>query len=150
MTSLSAQIATLGKQLSDHTIALHEAIAHQAGLTGTDHKYLSIILEKGRLTAGELSALTGLTTGAATGVIDRLEKKKFVKRAFDPADRRKVYIHPDVKKASRVFSRSGALLKKKIGALIAGFSARDRAVIERYLVSTIEILKDVTCELNKT
>ena len=86
----SEKINSLGKQISDATILMHEAIARKAGLTVTDRKYLGIILEKGALTAGELSNLTGLTTGAITGLIDRLEKKKLVKREFDKTDRRKV------------------------------------------------------------
>jgi DNA-binding MarR family transcriptional regulator len=65
---------------SDNSILMHEAIARKAGLSGTDHKYLGLIVQNGTVTAGELSTLTGLTTGAVTGVIDRLEKKKFVKR----------------------------------------------------------------------
>jgi DNA-binding transcriptional ArsR family regulator len=89
-------IGRLGKQISDTTILMHEAIAKKAGLTGTDHKYLSLLIDKGKLTAGELSTLTGLSTGAATGLIDRFEKKKLVKREFDKTDRRKVYIIPNI------------------------------------------------------
>lgn len=44
------------------------------------------------MTAGRLAELTGLTTGAITGVIDRLEKAGFVRRERDEADRRKVFI----------------------------------------------------------
>ncbi len=54
---------------------MHEAIAKSAGLTGTDHKYLGLIIQHGEMTAGKLSKLTGLTTGAITGLIDRLEKR---------------------------------------------------------------------------
>jgi hypothetical protein len=49
--------------------SLHEAIARKAGRSGTDHKYLGLIIQNGAMTAGELSKLTGLTTGAVTGVI---------------------------------------------------------------------------------
>ncbi len=58
------------------SIQMHEAVARKAGLTGTDHKYLGFLIEKGQMTAGELSVLTGLTTGAVTGLIDRFERKK--------------------------------------------------------------------------
>lgn len=62
------------------SLQLHETIARRAGFTGTDHKYLGYLLQRGALTAGELAALTGLTTGAITGLIDRFVKKKLVKR----------------------------------------------------------------------
>src|SRR6187402_3919833 len=76
-------------------LQLHEAVARKAGLSGTDHKYLGFLIEKGQMTAGELSNLTGLTTGAVTGLIDRFEKKKLVKRQFTEDDRRKVIIQPE-------------------------------------------------------
>jgi DNA-binding MarR family transcriptional regulator len=47
---------------------------------------------EGRMTAGRLAELTGLTTGAITGVIDRMEKVGLVRRERDPDDRRKVYV----------------------------------------------------------
>ena len=65
----------LSQQYAYTSIQMHEAIARKAGLPGTDHKYLGFIMEKGQMTAGELSELTGLTTGAVTGLIDRFEKR---------------------------------------------------------------------------
>ena len=47
---------------------------------------------EGRVTAGRLAEVTGLTTGAITGVVDRLEKAGFVRRERDEIDRRKVFI----------------------------------------------------------
>ena len=113
----SDTVKLLGRQISDVTIAMHQAIAKTAGLTGTDHKYLGIILDKGKLTAGELSALTGLTTGAATGLIDRFEKKNLVKRVFDKEDRRKVFIVPNINKANKLFEKSNLDLKVQIDNL---------------------------------
>jgi DNA-binding MarR family transcriptional regulator len=49
---------------------------------------------EGRMTAGRLAELTGLTTGAITGVVDRMEKAGLVRRERDSEDRRKVFIVP--------------------------------------------------------
>lgn len=144
----SETISRLGRQISDATILMHEAIAKKAGLTGTDHKYLSIILDKGKLTAGELSTLTGLTTGAATGLIDRLEKKKLVKREFDKSDRRKVFIVPNIDKTTKLFSSSHLDLKTQIENLLTTFTAKEVKIIEKYLISTIEIMNNITKQLN--
>ena len=57
------------------------------------------------MTAGELSNLTGLTTGAVTGLIDRFEKKKLVKRQFAEDDRRKVIIEPNTKNIMGLLDR---------------------------------------------
>jgi len=144
----SEKISRLGKQISDATILMHEAIARKAGLTVTDRKYLALILEKGALTAGELSNLTGLTTGAITGLIDRLEKKKLVKREFDKTDRRKVFIVPNIDKASKLFANSRLDLPTQLENLLSKFTTKEIEAIEKYLTSTIEIMNRITDRLN--
>lgn len=57
------QFMKASREYSDASTFMHEAIARRAGLSGADHKYLGIILQHGQLTAGELSKLTGITTG---------------------------------------------------------------------------------------
>jgi DNA-binding MarR family transcriptional regulator len=58
----------------------------------TDLHCLNAIENAGGLTAGELAEETGLTTGAITGVIDRLEQAGFARRVADPEDRRRVKV----------------------------------------------------------
>src|SRR5215831_20090383 len=69
------------RELSAATIMFHQAIADRLGMNVTDHKCADILLRTGPITAGELAQRTGLTTGAITGVIDRLEQAGFVRRA---------------------------------------------------------------------
>src|SRR5690606_17587224 len=82
------------KELSTQTVFFHQAAAKYLGLHITDHKCLDIVLSMGRATAGQLADLTGLTTGAITCVINRLEKAGFVRRAKGPKDLRIVYVEP--------------------------------------------------------
>ncbi|MFT0800875.1 MarR family transcriptional regulator [Bacillus swezeyi] len=77
---------------STATVFMHQAIGEKIGLNGTDHKCLEIILRVGKITAGELAEKSALTTGAITGVIDRLEKAGYVRRIRDSADRRRLLI----------------------------------------------------------
>jgi DNA-binding MarR family transcriptional regulator len=67
----------------------------------TDLGALCLLLLHGPAPAGRLAELTGLTTGAVTGVIDRLEKGGFVRRELDPADRRRVIVVPDAGRVDR-------------------------------------------------
>lgn len=91
---LVEQLVLLGRELSARTVLFHDAIASRLGLGATDHKCLDIALRwtEGPLTAGRLAEETGLTTGAITGVLDRLERGGFIRREKDPNDRRQVLV----------------------------------------------------------
>src|SRR5271166_3988808 len=84
----------LGRKMSTQTVFLHQAIAQSVGLNATDTKCIDLILRGpgGSVTAGWLSDTTGLTTGAITHILDRLEKRQFIERVRDARDRRKVFI----------------------------------------------------------
>jgi DNA-binding MarR family transcriptional regulator len=127
---------------------MHETIARKAGLSGTDHKYLGFLMEKGQMTAGELSTLTGLTTGAVTGLIDRFEKKKLVKRQFAKDDRRKVIIVPNTKNIMALFVPLYKEFRNKSEKLMASFSNNEIKIIETYFLKAIEIMNETTNKLN--
>lgn len=84
----------LGRVVSTDTVFLHQAIAQSVGLNATDTKCVDLILRapEGAVTAGWLSERTGLTTGAITHILDRLEKRRFIERERDSQDRRKVLV----------------------------------------------------------
>ncbi len=66
--------------------------ARRLGVNTTDLHCLNILESRSGLTAGGLASEAGLTSGAVTGVIDRLERAGYVRRAADSHDRRKVRI----------------------------------------------------------
>src|SRR5215467_10806868 len=132
-------------QLYSYTsIQMHEAVARKAGLSGTDHKYLGFLLVKGQMTAGELSNLTGLTTGAVTGLIDRLEKKKLVKRQFAKDDRRKVFIEPNTKNIMALLAPLYKEFRSKSEKLIGSFSSKELRIIKAYFLKAIDIMNETT------
>lgn len=142
------QFRTASRQYSDASIFMHEAIARKAGLTGSDHKYLGLILQHKELTAGDLSKLTGLTTGAVTGLIDRLEKKKLLKRQFTKDDRRKVMIVPNEENTMKLLQPLFLELQQKTSDLIATFSLTEIQAIERYFTEATAIMKLTTNNIN--
>lgn len=129
------------------TIQMHETIARKAGIPGTDHKYLGYLIEKGQMTAGELAELTGLTTGAVTGLIDRMEKKKLVKREYDKEDRRKVFIVPDTKKIMALMAPLYKDYRARSEKLLSTFSKKEAAVIENYLQQAVSIMHETIDKL---
>jgi DNA-binding MarR family transcriptional regulator len=72
--------------------AFDSLAAGRLGVNRTDLHCLNIVENSGGLTAGELAAEAGLSTGAVTGVIDRLERVGYARRVRDPADRRRVKV----------------------------------------------------------
>jgi DNA-binding MarR family transcriptional regulator len=132
----------LTQQYAYISIQMHESIARQAGFSGTDHKYLGFFLQKGALTAGELADLTGLTTGAVTGLIDRFEKKNLVERQFDKSDRRKVIIVPDSEKIMAIFEPFYKEFQEETEKLIATFSKEEIEIIESYFVKALALANE--------
>lgn len=107
------------------------------------------MIQKGQMTAGELATLTGLTTGAVTGLIDRFEKKKLVKREFAADDRRKVFIVPDTKKIMTLMQPLYREFRSKTEKIISSFSNDELKVIERFLGKTVDLMIETTNKHSK-
>ncbi|MEC0173533.1 MarR family transcriptional regulator [Paenibacillus favisporus] len=94
-TSPEERLASQMRKLGTRTVLYQQHVASSLGLSNTDLKSVDILWETGPITAGELSKITGLSTGTVTALIDRLEKAGYVRREQDPSDRRRVMIVPD-------------------------------------------------------
>jgi DNA-binding MarR family transcriptional regulator len=117
------------RQLSAATILYHQAIADRLGMNITDHKCADILARQGAMTAGNLADYTGLTTGAITGVIDRLEKAGFARRVKDAHDRRRVIVEPLVKRMEQVIAPLFQSIGRSAIELCERYSTEDLAVI---------------------
>jgi DNA-binding MarR family transcriptional regulator len=89
---LLSQIGDVSRVNQGATNLFDERFGDFLGLNNTDGRCLDIIDQHKRLSAGQLANLSGLTTGAVTAVIDRLEKAGYVKRERDALDRRKIWV----------------------------------------------------------
>ncbi len=134
--ALSSDFISMCRRMSTVTMLFHGAVAERLGLNQSDHKCADLVREHGPLTAGRLSELTGLTTGAITGVIDRLERAGFVAREADAYDRRKVLI--------RVVPES----QKRMWPLFSGIAEATKRVCADYsdeqLMLAMEIMARLT------
>ncbi len=88
------------------------AAAARSGMTVTDLQVIDLLESAGPMTAGQLADLTGLTTGAITGLLNRLEEAGRVRRERDPNDGRRVIVRlapgaDDMPKISAIFSSLG-------------------------------------------
>ena len=106
------------------SVQFQNAIAIKINLNATDLECVNYLIETGPSTAGDLAALTGLTTGAITNVIDRLEKAGYVRRENDPNDRRKVivvFIPENHKKMMKYYEAISA----DVSSLFSGYSRKE-------------------------
>lgn len=121
------------REMSTETIMFHQSVADVLGLHITDHKCLDLIRQYGAMPAGRIAELTGLTTGAVTGIIDRLEKAGYVRRANDPKDRRRTIVEPIRNKK----------WERKIEAVFIPFHERMHKLLSSYSDSELAFLLDV-------
>jgi DNA-binding MarR family transcriptional regulator len=135
------RFAALGRQLSQATVLFHEQIAEHVGLSATDHKCLDLAVQAERpLTAGQIAELSGLSTGAVTGVIDRLERAGFVRRVRDPHDRRKVLV--EVSRGS--LARYGTAydgLWSALDSALTGYTEDELKAVERFVLAMVQTLR---------
>ena len=138
----------LGRELGTVSIFFHQAIAGKLGLNVTDTRCFELMSRYSQppLTAGDLARATGLTTGAVTGILDRLEKAGLVERFRDPSDRRKVFVRP----RPEAFQRVGRLYQGLATAslrLAASYSTKELELISDYLEGSLQIFRDQTGKL---
>jgi predicted transcriptional regulator len=133
-----------------HTVLFHQALAEQAGLNATDSRVFSYLNEVGPASAGELAALTGLTTGAVTRIVDRLERAGFARREADPHDRRKVIIAPIRDSAPvREMGRLFASLSRAFAGLTERYGEAQLELILDFAIHSADMLREETAKLQK-
>ncbi len=74
------------------TDAVDELVIQLLGVNRTDSRCIDILEQHGRMSAGQLASLSGLSTGAVTAVVDRLERAGYARRVPDANDRRRVQV----------------------------------------------------------
>jgi DNA-binding MarR family transcriptional regulator len=126
-------VGDLARRNSTATVLFHHAIAERLGLGPSDHKCLDLVRERGPVTAAELATLTGLSTGAITGVVARLLRAGFVAREPDPHDGRKQILTITAKAHHQLRQVFDGLSDDTSAALINGFDDDQLATIAEFL-----------------
>ena len=138
----------LASAFSNYAAMLDAALADAIGLSVTDHKALGLIVQQPGMTQRQLADQTQLTSGAITGLIDRLESAGFVQRQPHPQDRRSVVLMP-------VADRIGAIkrlyqpLSSAIQTLDASYPAAQQQLIHQALGSLCDLLQQHTQRLRQ-
>ena len=141
-----AELARAGREHSDATVLFHATMASLLDLHPTDYKALSILERSGALSAGELAKRSRLAAASVTSLIDRLERRGFVRRVPDARDRRRVLVEPV---RGRVTAARGrfASTQRSLRELWRRYSDGDLAVIADFLDRNAERLRAETTKL---
>jgi DNA-binding MarR family transcriptional regulator len=138
----------LGKELSTAIVFFNEAVAARVGMSSGEWRCYTLLAEHGPLAASRLAELSGFTTGAITGIVDRLQRTGFVRRQPNPEDRRSVIVHPlrraEAERRTRPIFNS---LGDAMNVIAANYTMKELAAIARYLSQTVEALRAETRKL---
>ncbi len=120
-------------------VLFNQAVADHLGLHPTDVQCLNLLsAEAGPFTTGRIAELTGLTSGSATRLADRLEKAGYVVRRRDTADRRRVLVEP-VPEAMQRIGELWADLGADWRQMLAEYTEDELALLHRHMRRTIEL-----------
>ena len=133
-----SRIALLLRELFEANEKFAEGLAEELTVNETDFRAMEFLIEHGPCSAKDLATALGLSPGAVTVVIDRLEKVGHVTREPNPKDRRGLVIQPKKASVDRAWQALGPIIQKH-STMLAEMPARKRNVIEDYLVELLKI-----------
>ena len=138
----------MGRELSDAIVFFHEAVASDLGISAAEWKCLGLLREHGSSSASRLAELSGFTTGAITGIVDRLESAGYVRREAHPTDRRSVIVRPQ--HAKQVQQRVGPIFQSLLNAMAtiaSHYTAGELEAIAGFFKETTTVLHAETAKL---
>lgn len=127
-----------GRKESRNSLLFRHLIAEKAGLHVTDAECIDFLLEAKSATAGELAKATGLTSGAMTAAIDRLEEVGFVVRERDIQDRRRVFVKPVMKKIKKFIPHYNSLTEE-VDKLFSKYPLKELEFLLKHQQCMVEI-----------
>jgi len=131
-------VGRLARQHSTAVVLFHHAVAERLGLGPTDHKCLDLLRERGPMAGSDLGAITGLTSGAITGVVARLERAGYLRREPDPHDGRKQILQLAQKPAH--IQDVIDPLRKDVAAVLENFDTHQLTAIAEFLARTTDLI----------
>lgn len=131
-------VGCLARRHSTAVVLFHHAVAERLGLGPTDHKCLDLLRDRGAMTGSELATITGLTTGAITGVVARLERGGFLSRKPDPNDGRKQILQL-ARKPTHIQDLINPL-REDVAATLEHLDGRQLGAVAEFLARTTDLM----------
>jgi DNA-binding MarR family transcriptional regulator len=131
-------IGHLMHRYSTAVVLLHHAVAEHLEIGPTDLQCLDLLRERGAMAGTDLAALTGLTTGAITGVVARLERAGYLAREPDPHDARKQKLRPSLERTQGIH-HAFEPIRKDLAVVLEGFDPHQLSAVANFLQHTTDI-----------
>lgn len=147
-SQLIEHLQFLGQMQSTETAHFHQTAAAKNGVSITDSKTISVLMQEGSMTAGQLATRLSLTTGAITSVIDRLEAVGYAHRVSDPTDRRKVIVTVDHKKLASM-GKTYDSIGEEFSKLLQTYTTEQLEFLVAFYKVSIELTKQEIQKLSK-
>lgn len=134
------------RNISGQSVLFSHAVAERVGMHPTDLECLGFLYESGPMPAGRLAEVTGLTTGATTRMVDRLERAGYVRREADGHDRRRVIVRPLLERGPAIATLF-APMQRTMAELYARYSDRELALILDFATRASAVAREQTARL---
>jgi DNA-binding MarR family transcriptional regulator len=138
---LASGVILKARDYSSNTTLFHQAIADRLGINPTDMKCLDLIAMHGSASATQLATYAGLSTGATTALIDRLEGKRLIERHPHPQDRRVVVLTMSRVAKNKLESLFESLARS-METLMASYSERELKLLDDFFGKASSIWED--------
>jgi DNA-binding MarR family transcriptional regulator len=136
------------RKASAQGVLFGQAVAQRLGINPSDLECLDLVVMSGGVTAGQLAEATGLTTGAITGVVDRLEAGGFVMRDRDSVDRRKIYVRA-VPTKTRGANPFYGPLEEAFNAMMQSYTEEQLELLVEFLTRSHELMVRQTTRVSE-
>jgi DNA-binding MarR family transcriptional regulator len=139
-----------GRDLANAVVLFHDALASHLGMSAAEWKCIELLQQHGPSSASRLAELSGFTTGAITGIVDRLEQSEYVRREPHPKDRRSVIVEPrHTKELKERVAPIFESLSRAMSGIASQYSADELTAIARFFRETTDVLGNETTKLKR-
>ena len=134
--------------LTSRSTLYEKTILNLLGINHSDLRALSELGRMGSMPAGQLADVLHITSGASTALIDRLERKGFVRRSKDAADRRRIMVMMTEPGRQKTFNLTGPLVEK-IQTQLESYSPNDLQLIHGFLIKVNDLFMERVTQLEE-
>lgn len=144
---LKQRVILGAREYGINSVLFRHAVGARLGVNATDMECLGVIVFKGLATPSELAKYTGLSSGATTAMLDRLEKSGLIARKPNPNDRRSTHVVILQEAAERI-APLFASLRHAQDKIVSEYAERELLLLADFFEKSITMWEEERQKLN--